>query len=889
MFRKNYKKRIFRILGKEALIYIFLFHLGMFSPNLLGHSLLLEKQPQGLYPRMSFFLQKNKTPLLSSLPYWQSKTFEEAHKNWKKDYFLFRKYYFFQKEPSLAWEKRKYEMDFQDFLFQFWKEEPHSLTWQQWQKDYLEGCLSEKMHSPSRPIWYVKLLKFYLYFTKQEYLRAKEILQSPELGENQEFIQYYQLTIELALNETLPSKKREEKIRFLLKKLSSKWIHTGELYLSYIKMLVSLGKWKQAWTWVYQGFRQIPNQNLRRFLLLYYLRKIYPFLSKGEKNRLPKELRILSQIYYCLEILERDPKNYKLSFSQQKKLQHLPKPWREIGLYFLGRYYWIKSDLHHAFQDYIKIIQYLNPLLSAGSKPIFEPEIYFILGRTFGELGNLPSFGDSPIFYRFLARKYFSLLLDFCPYSHLVSNGLTELYFNYQAEGDLRPLLPFVAKLFSSPFNIKEEAFEWILDRILQKHPIAIESMMNPVFFPYLRKKGLIAQILKLLPWQKWPLSLCFDWLHQKEREYGLFLPYAQKWKKKDIHLANFLFHQWKSHWSQKEKPTFQETYFLAKMALILKKKEEFNGFFSHLDAKTWLKKIAKLWLESEAYGAEGKWKEAFFQYMSIAALQSLFKKEARNRALIIGIHQRFLALVYPWLQDEKNWIDRAYWMDVHLSPQELEKLLERDAKSPILLYTLGVRYFRESKYSKGLQFFHRFLSLPDLPETYYQFGKIKIYYLKRLARLEELSSFAKNESTRIQALLKMAEILESNTLLYYNRLLWKQGRARVAGTYFLHAPPSFRQEITQYMKEHNTLERAMELYKSLWENYPHAKVAPYALYRGWKILKRLSNFNNYYRKQKRFSQKAYEIQKRLETLYPRSKWAIELQKEGEKKKRKEK
>ncbi|MBC7932746.1 MAG: outer membrane protein assembly factor BamD [Rubrivivax sp.] len=237
---------------------------------------------------------------------------------------------------------------------------------------------------------------------------------------------------------------------------------------------------------------------------------------------------------------------------------------------------------------------------------------------------------------------------------------------------------------------------------------------------------------------------------------------------------------------------------------------------------------------------------------------------------------------------------DVAYFVDALMSPDQLAAFVEKRsdaAHRDYLFYALGVRYLRAWRFDDARRALSQVRTTPrrayDSP-AYYSYDswnsdvrkerdpKTVSYYeyetrtptfelngipsdwvlrdLQTIADLERLQSEADrvvNYEERAEALYQLASyVFEGSDLKFYNPAAWRGIRERILVNYeeAHYRAPNEAQALWQYMQEHETPARALNIYLEVVRLYPNSRAARDALYSAAVCQQHLSNFNEYWR-----------------------------------------
>jgi outer membrane protein assembly factor BamD (BamD/ComL family) len=234
---------------------------------------------------------------------------------------------------------------------------------------------------------------------------------------------------------------------------------------------------------------------------------------------------------------------------------------------------------------------------------------------------------------------------------------------------------------------------------------------------------------------------------------------------------------------------------------------------------------------------------------------------------------------------------DVAYFVDALMTPEQLAAFVEKrtdKAKRDYLLYALGVRYLRAFRFDDARRAFSQVRTTPRndyASPSYYSWDsserkqsdpKLVGYWsydegpsglktegipaewvlrdLQTVADLERLQREANRAAgyeQRAEALYQLASyVYEGSDLKFYNPAAWRGMRERILVNYeeARYRAPNEAQTLWQYMQEHETPARALNIYLEVVRLYPNSRAARDALYSAAVCQQHLSNFNAYWR-----------------------------------------
>ena len=203
---------------------------------------------------------------------------------------------------------------------------------------------------------------------------------------------------------------------------------------------------------------------------------------------------------------------------------------------------------------------------------------------------------------------------------------------------------------------------------------------------------------------------------------------------------------------------------------------------------------------------------------------------------------------------------DIAYMLDARLTFEQVRQYEEahrRSADHPLLLYTLGMRCLRDERYHEANHYF------AELPRRLYRkyiaptavwsddgAQQEPMTTAADLQRLEDNLNHSGGYSRAVAEYRYASYFYEHGTLLLYNGALWQGNRVWGFGYWWDPnvALPADVAAARRHMYEHEVYARAMALCLDVVRRYPHAPIAPSALYRAACCARRLSDFNDWWR-----------------------------------------
>lgn len=203
---------------------------------------------------------------------------------------------------------------------------------------------------------------------------------------------------------------------------------------------------------------------------------------------------------------------------------------------------------------------------------------------------------------------------------------------------------------------------------------------------------------------------------------------------------------------------------------------------------------------------------------------------------------------------------DFAYLVDARMTTAELASYLHRkDAcHRPLLTYTLGMRYLRESNWDAADRTFKKLTtaqrSALTAPPAWYisdTSTQDPLATLTALRSLDHAAKAATDGEARAAALYKLASYYYTHgSLLLYSPQLWNGDRAYSIGFSWNanSATEVDQRALSTHHSEHESLMHALRICQSIVKNYPKTAAAGPAAYRGACAAERLSNLSAYWR-----------------------------------------
>lgn len=208
---------------------------------------------------------------------------------------------------------------------------------------------------------------------------------------------------------------------------------------------------------------------------------------------------------------------------------------------------------------------------------------------------------------------------------------------------------------------------------------------------------------------------------------------------------------------------------------------------------------------------------------------------------------------------------DFAYMIDARMTSAQLADYIAVRPKHPkrsTLIFTLGMRYLRERKWSQAEGAFDRLTPNQrrnlaklsghsredaDLPDP--------MLTLRALRSLDRNVRNAKGRNAKAAALYAMGDYYyQHGNLLLYSPPAW-QGLRSVVISYSWNsgvAQPADDRALHRHHEEHEAIAQALRLFRQVVREYPESPAAPKAAYWGACAAHRLADFANYWRWQNR-------------------------------------
>lgn len=245
------------------------------------------------------------------------------------------------------------------------------------------------------------------------------------------------------------------------------------------------------------------------------------------------------------------------------------------------------------------------------------------------------------------------------------------------------------------------------------------------------------------------------------------------------------------------------------------------------------------------------------------------------------GALEQYLALDYN--------LDVAYFVDVLLTRDQLADFIQRHVNSPKhneLLYALGVRYLRANNWEQARQTLGKVRTESRSDYDIYSYNDPcfqvngsgyrcrdpkedasypgtkpiitsalvmhDIQTANDIEALEKAADQARGDEAHAEALYQLASYqYGASKLLFYNPVAWNGERywnlSELGGGGKFRAPNE-AQALWEYMQEHETYARALNIYLDVAQRFPRTAAARDALYSAAVCHERLSNYSPYWR-----------------------------------------
>ena len=245
------------------------------------------------------------------------------------------------------------------------------------------------------------------------------------------------------------------------------------------------------------------------------------------------------------------------------------------------------------------------------------------------------------------------------------------------------------------------------------------------------------------------------------------------------------------------------------------------------------------------------------------------------------GALEQYLALDYN--------LDVAYFVDVLLTRDQLADFIQRHVNSPKhneLLYALGVRYLRANSWEQARQTLGKVKTASRSDYDIYSYNdpcfQVRgpgygcrdpkegasdpgnkpiittalvmhdIQTANDLEALENAAGQARGDEAHAEALYQLASYqFGASKLLFYNPVAWNRERywnlSELNGGGKFRAPNE-SQALWEYMQQHETYARALNIYLDVAQRFPRTPAARDALYSAAVCHERLSNYSPYWR-----------------------------------------
>lgn len=252
----------------------------------------------------------------------------------------------------------------------------------------------------------------------------------------------------------------------------------------------------------------------------------------------------------------------------------------------------------------------------------------------------------------------------------------------------------------------------------------------------------------------------------------------------------------------------------------------------------------------------------------------------AEDSADLDGALEQYLALDYN--------LDVAYFVDVLLTTDQLADFIQHHLNSPKhneLLYALGVRYLRANSWEQARQTLGKVKTesrsdydiyyndpcfqvrgsgygCSDPKEGVSDPGNVPvittalvmhdIQTANDLEGLANAANQARGDEAHAEALYQLASYqFGASKLLFYNPVAWNGERywnlSQLGGAGTFRAPNE-SQTLWEYMQQHETYARALNIYLDVAQRFPRTRAARDALYSAAVCHERLSNYSPYWR-----------------------------------------
>jgi tetratricopeptide (TPR) repeat protein len=204
---------------------------------------------------------------------------------------------------------------------------------------------------------------------------------------------------------------------------------------------------------------------------------------------------------------------------------------------------------------------------------------------------------------------------------------------------------------------------------------------------------------------------------------------------------------------------------------------------------------------------------------------------------------------------------DVAYMIDARMPSGQLARYIDarpRHPKRSTLIFTLGMRYLREGKWSKAEATFghltegqRRYLTAEN--DDFYTKDGLQdpTATLKALRGFDRQFRTARTRNGKAAALFAMGDYYyRHRDLVLYSLPAWHSVRAQ-AFVYSWNravALPADDRAVPRHHDEHEAAAHALRVFRRVVQDYPETSIAPRAAYWGACAANRLSNLNEYWR-----------------------------------------
>ncbi len=212
--------------------------------------------------------------------------------------------------------------------------------------------------------------------------------------------------------------------------------------------------------------------------------------------------------------------------------------------------------------------------------------------------------------------------------------------------------------------------------------------------------------------------------------------------------------------------------------------------------------------------------------------------------------------------------LDVDYLLNILMDTESMERFIKKYPQHPqknSVIYSLGLRYFRNDQFDKARQTLIKIKITGD-------FEVIK-KHLKDIDTLSALYSKYQNASTKEEKdtfLYKIASYYYKDDYLFYNEVMGGLIEP-------LYHQFGFRSKeeialINDYLEKNNSKIRAMKIYQQIVDEFPHSKLIPESLYKIALCNLKLADYNKLFReREKEFLQGACQAFLKLVDTYPKN------------------